>query len=152
MDVRNPKSTATIMGHPIHPMLVPFPIAFLVGALLSDVGYWLTRDAFFATATVYLLGTALVFAALAALVGFTDFFGDKRVRDLSAARRHMIGNLSAVILALVNFVLRLEDAEAAVLPTGLILSAVVALILVYTGWQGGELVFRHRVGVSDERL
>jgi uncharacterized membrane protein len=133
-------------------MLVPFPIAFLVGALLSDIGYWRTRDAFFATATVYLLGLALVFAALAALAGFTDFFGDKRVRDLSAARRHMIGNLSAVVLALVNFVLRFGDAEAAVLPTGLILSAIVALILVYTGWQGGELVFRHRVGVSDERL
>jgi uncharacterized membrane protein len=152
MDTGNPKSTATILGHPIHPMLVPFPIGFLVGALLSDVAYWLTGNAFFATATVYLLGTALVFAALAALAGFTDFFGDKRVRDLSAARRHMIGNLSAVILALVNFVLRLGNAEEAVLPTGLILSAVVALILVYTGWQGGELVFRHRVGVSDERL
>ena len=152
MDAGNPKSTATILGHPIHPMLVPFPIGFLVGALLSDVAYWLTRDAFFATATVYLLGAALVFATLAALAGFTDFFGDKRVRDLSAARRHMIGNLSAVVLALVNFVLRLGNAEEAVLPTGLILSALVALILVYTGWQGGELVFRHRVGVSDERL
>jgi uncharacterized membrane protein len=152
MDVRNPKSTATILGHPIHPMLVPFPIGFLVGALLSDIGYWLTGDSFFATAAVYLLGAALVFAALAALAGFTDFFGDKRVRDLSAARRHMIGNLSAVILALVNFLLRLGNAEEAVLPTGLILSAIVALILVYTGWQGGELVFRHRVGVSDERL
>lgn len=151
MDDRNPRSTAKVLGHPIHPMLVPFPIAFLVGAFLSDLAYWLTRDAFFATATLYLLGVALVFAALAALAGFTDFFGDKRVRDLSAARRHMGGNLTAVILALVNFVLRLGNAEEAVLPTGLILSAVVALILVYTGWQGGELVFRHRVGIPDER-
>lgn len=151
MDDRNPRSTAKILGHPIHPMLVPFPIGFLVGAFLSDVAYWLTLDAFFATATLYLLGVALVFAALAAVAGFTDFFGDRRVRGLPAARRHMVGNLSAVILALVNFVLRLGNAESAVLPTGLILSAVVALILVYTGWQGGELVFRHRVGIADER-
>jgi uncharacterized membrane protein len=151
MDDRNPRSTAKILGHPIHPMLVPFPIGFLVGAFLSDVAYWLTGNAFFATATVYLLGAAIVLAVLAALAGFTDFFGDRQVRDLSAARRHMVGNLTAVILALVNFVLRLGNAEEAVLPTGLILSAVVALILVYTGWQGGELVFRHRVGIPDER-
>ena len=147
----NPRSTAKIMGHPVHPMLIPFPIGFLVGALLSDMAYWLTRDPFWATASVYLLGAALVFAALAALAGFADFFGDKRVRSLGAARHHMIGNLTAVLLSLFNFVLRLGDAEDALLPNGLILSAIVGLILIYTGWLGGELVYRHRVGIPDRR-
>ena len=147
---RNPHSTAKILGHPIHPMLVPFPIAFLVGTLLSDLAFWQGRDAFWATASVYLLGAALVFAALAALAGFVDFLGDRRVRSLGAARRHMVGNLTAVILSAINLVLRLGNHVEAVLPAGLSLSAVVALILLYTGWQGGELVFRHGVGVADE--
>jgi uncharacterized membrane protein len=151
MDFGNPRSTAKLMGHPIHPMLVPFPIAFLIGTLLSDLAYWETHDVFWATASAYLLGAALVFAALAALAGFTDFFGDRRVRNLGTAWRHMIGNLAAVVLSLINFVMRLGNVEEAILPNGLVLSAIVGLILVYTGWQGGELVFRHRVGIPDER-
>jgi uncharacterized membrane protein len=150
MDIGNPRSTAKIMGHPVHPMLVPFPIGFFVGALLSDLVFWQTRDGFWASASVYLLGTALFFAALAATAGFADFFGDKRVRSLGAARRHMVGNLSAVLISVLNFLMRLGDSEGAAFPFGLLLSAVVALILVYTGWQGGELVYRHRVGIPDE--
>jgi uncharacterized membrane protein len=151
MDELNPRSTAKIFGHPIHPTLVPFPIAFLVGTLLSDIAYWRIGDPFWATASLYLLGAALVFAALAALAGLTDFLGDKRVRALGAAWHHMIGNVTAVLLSAVNFLLRLDNPQDAVVPTGLAISTIVALILVYTGWQGGELVFRHRVGVTDGR-
>ena len=152
MDLRNPRSTARIMGHPIHPALVPFPIGFLVGAWLSDLAYWKLGDPFWANASFYLLAAALVFAVLAALAGLTDFLGDGRIRALGAAWRHMIGNVTAVLLSAINLVIRLGDHEAAVVPNGLILSTIVALILVYTGWQGGELVFRHRVGVEEEPL
>jgi len=48
---------------------------------------------------------------------------------------------------LVNFVLRLGDVNSA-RSTGLALSAVVALILLFSGWKGGELVYRHGVGQS----
>src|SRR5688572_1913598 len=150
MDAPNPRSTAKFLGHPIHPMLVPFPIGFLVGAWLSDVAYWRTGDPFFATASAWLLGLAILFAAMAAVAGLTDFLGDERIRALRAAWRHMVGNVSAVILSIVNFVIRLDDPAGAVVPTGLALSTLVALILVYTGWQGGELVYRHRVAIPDE--
>ena len=40
----NPKSTANIAGHPIHPMLIPFPIAFLVSAFVTDLVYWATGE------------------------------------------------------------------------------------------------------------
>ena len=152
MDLRNPQSTAKFLGHPIHPMLVPFPIGFLVGAWLSDVAYWQTGDPFFATASAWLIGLALIFAAMAAVAGLTDFLGDGRIRALSAAWRHMIGNVTAVLLSLVNFVIRLDDPAAAIVWTGLALSTLVALILVYTGWQGGELVYRHRVAIPDEAV
>lgn len=152
MDAPNPRSTAKFMGHPIHPTLVPFPIAFLVGVFLSDLVFWRTGGAFWASASLYLLGAALLFAALAAVAGLTDFIGDRAIRNLGAAWRHMIGNVTAVVLSLVNFLLRLGHVQDAIVPTGLVLSTLVVLILVYTGWQGGELVFRHRVGVADERF
>src|SRR3546814_8442594 len=94
--LENPKSTARIADHPIHPMLIPFPIAFLVGTLVSDLIYWQTTDAFWATAFVYLLVAAIIAAALAAVAGFIDFFGDRRIRGLSHAWQHMIGNRSEV--------------------------------------------------------
>lgn len=147
MELDNPKSTARIGGHPIHPMLIPFPIAFLVAALVSDLVFWAVRDAFWASVSLYLLGAGIVMALLAALAGFTDFIGDRRIRSLSHAWQHMVGNLLAVAIAVVNFFVRLDDPATAILPVGLILSAVVALILVFTGWRGGDLVYKHRVGV-----
>ena len=151
MITRNPKSTAQIAGHPLHPMLIPFPVAFLVATLVSDLIFWQTRNPAWSTASLWLLGAALVMAALAALAGLTDFLGDSRIRSLSAAWHHMLGNVIAVLLSLWNWYRRYETGEAAVLPTGLIISAVVVLILLYTGWRGWEMVYRHRVAVADER-
>jgi uncharacterized membrane protein len=151
MATHNPVSTAQIMGHPIHPMLIPFPIAFLVATLACDLVFWGTGNPGCATASLYLLGAALVMAALAAIASLTDFISDARIRDLTPAWHHMIGNVLAVLIALWNWWRRYTatDLGAAVLPTGLILSAVVVLILLYTGWRGWEMVYRHRVAVSD---
>lgn len=145
----HPRSTAKIAGHPIHPMLIPFPIAFLVGTLVSDIVFWQTGDAFWASASVYMLGAAIVMALLAALAGLADFFGDARIRALRSAWQHMIGNVIAVLLSVFNLLIRLGDPQEAVVPIGLLISAVVALLLLFTGWRGGDLVFRGGVGVSD---
>jgi uncharacterized membrane protein len=150
--IRNPRSTAQIAGHPIHPMLVPFPIAFLVATFVSDVMFWRTGNPGWATASLWLLGAALIMAALAALAGLTDFLGEVRIRQLSTAWLHMIGNVVAVLLSAVNWYLRFDGGETAVLPTGIVISLLVVLILVYTGWQGGKLVFVGRVGVADEEI
>ena len=150
--LRNPQTTAQIAGHPLHPMLIPFPIAFLVATLVCDLVYWRTGNAAWSTATLYLLGAALVMAALAAVAGLTDFLGDRRIRDLSAAWHHMLGNVVVVLLSAWNWYRRYEVGKAAVLPTGLIISLVVVLILLYTGWRGWEMVYRHRVAVSDQTV
>jgi uncharacterized membrane protein len=60
----NPKSTAQIAGHPVHPMLIPFPIACFVLALVSDLAFWRTSNDFWATASLWLLGIGLIMAAL----------------------------------------------------------------------------------------
>src|ERR671916_777621 len=100
---RNPRSTAQIAGHPLHPMLIPFPVAFLVSTLVCDLLFWNTGNSAWSTTSLYLLGAALIMAALAAVAGLTDFLGDRRIRSLSAAWHHMIGNVIAVLLSLWNW-------------------------------------------------
>ena len=147
--VGNPRSTVQIAGHPIHPMLIPFPVAFLVATLFCDLAFWRTGSPFWATAALWLLGGALLFGALAALAGLTDFLGERRIRELADAWHHFIGNAVAMILIAVNFYLRFANGEAAVLPEGLLLSLVVVGIFLFTGWKGWEMVYRHHVGVAD---
>ena len=127
----NPQSTAQIAGHPLHPMLIPFPVAFLVATFVCDLIFWRTGNPAWSTASLWLLGAALIMAALAAIAGLTDF-------------------VIAVLLSLWNWYRRYDLGDAAVLPLGLLLSAIVVLILLYTGWRGWEMVYQHRVGVSDE--
>ncbi len=151
MNEVNPKSTAKIAGHPIHPMLIPLPMTFFIGAAGTDIGYLVSNDRAWALATMWMLGAGLVTAAAAALTGFIDFFGDKRVRGLQDAWMHMIGNLVAVALEAVNLYWRtLQGAEASVAPVGVTLSIVVVLVLGFTGWKGGDLVYKHRVGIPDQ--
>ena len=143
----HPRSTARIGGHPIHPMLIPFPIVCFIGTFVTDVVYCRNHDAGWATASHWLLIVGLVMAALAALAGLTDFFGDKRVQS-SDAVKHMLANVLAVVLELVNLLLRLNNDDF-IASTGVYISGVVVLILVYSGWMGGELVFKHGIGVHD---
>jgi len=149
MEDKNPKSTASIAGHPIHPMLVPFPIVFFVSTLVTDIVYAQTADPMWATASTWLLGAGLVMAALAAVVGLIDFAGERRIRELRPAWLHMIGNVAAVLFSLVNFLVHSGNIPAGVIPYGLALSAIVALLLLFNGWMGWELVYKHRVGVAD---
>jgi uncharacterized membrane protein len=150
MNGANPHSTARIAGHPIHPMLIPFPIAFFVGTLVTDIVYSQKGEVFWATMSQWLLVAGLVMAALAALAGLTDFLGDRRIRQLSAAWHHMIGNVTVVVIEIVSLWQRLDKGAGFVVPTGLALSALVTLLLLYNGWRGWEMVYRDHVGVSDE--
>jgi uncharacterized membrane protein len=146
----NPRSTASIAGHPIHPMLIPFPIAFFVSAFATDLAFtagWAGAGA--AKASVCLLGAGLIMAALAALAGVTDFLGERRIRSIRTAWLHMIGNVTAVVLELINLLLRYPGRTDTVPSAGLFLSLVVVLLLLFNGWMGWELVYKHRVGVSD---
>ncbi|MEG3836177.1 MULTISPECIES: DUF2231 domain-containing protein [unclassified Microcoleus] len=140
-------STLSVAGHPIHPIIVIFPVAFLVGAAGTDIGYWLTSDPFWARASVWLMGVGFAAGILAAITGFLDFFKVKRVRDRSAGWLHMGGNVAVMVLTLINLLLRQENPAEPIVYTGLAISIVVATLLGVTGWFGGELSFRHKIGV-----
>jgi uncharacterized membrane protein len=145
----NPRSTAQIAGHPIHPMLIPFPIACFVLTLVCDIAFWRTANDFWSASSFWLLGVGLIMAALAAVMGLIDVMGDDQIRNLSDAWLHAGANIVAVVIEAYNWYSRYEHGSAAIIPTGLILSLVVVLILLFSGWKGWEMVYRHRVGVSD---
>src|SRR5438045_7358530 len=88
----NPRSTASVAGHPIHPMLIPFPIAFFVATFVCDLIFWRTANPGWVTGTLWLLGAGLIMAALAALAGLTDVLGDVQIRNLTTAWLHAGGN------------------------------------------------------------
>ncbi len=133
-------SSVAIAGHPLHPAIVLFPIAFLTGAAGSDVGYWLTKDLFWSQASMWLIGVGLLAGVAAAITGFMDFIKIKRVRSHSTGWLHMIGNVTVMVLSLINLLLRLGNPSGAILPWGLILSLIVATLLGISGWLGGELI------------
>lgn len=143
----HPKSTAKIADHPIHPMLVSFPIVSFIFVLILDVLYTRGQSGV-AAASTWVLGFGLLTAALAAVAGLTDYLGDDRIRRLGDALKHMLANVTAVVLEVVNFALRLKDSTS-IASTGVYISLIVVLILLYSGWKGGNLVYRHGVGVHD---
>ncbi|RYG87469.1 MAG: DUF2231 domain-containing protein [Alphaproteobacteria bacterium] len=132
-------------------MLIPFPVVFLVSAFVSDIVFWSTGAEIWAVVSMWLLGAGVVMALVAALAGFADYFGDSRVRRIGDATQHMVGNLTAVVLALVNWFIRYQSSPVeGVFPFGFWISLITVLLLLFTGWKGWELVYRHRVGVSDQ--
>ncbi len=140
-------STVAIAGHPLHPLSVIFPIAFLAGALGSDFGYWLTRDPFWARASLWLLGAGLAGGVVAAAIGLSDFFRIERVRKRTAGWAHLYLNITLLVLTGVNLFLRLGDPVEAILPVGLIISLIVGTLTSISGWYGAELSYRHKIGV-----
>ena len=128
-------------------MLIPFPIVCFVLTFVCDVLYTQGHTEL-ATASHWLLVVGLVMAALAAVTGLTDYLGDQRLRGLADALKHMLANVTAVVLELVNLVLRINNNDF-IASTGVWISGVVVLILLYSGWKGGDLVYRHGVGVHD---
>jgi uncharacterized membrane protein len=141
------KSTAAIGTHPLHPMVIPFPIAFLIGAAVSDIVFASTKIPFWAGTSYWLLLSGLIMGGVAGVGGMIDFFTIRRARNPSGWV-HAIGNISAVVITLINFLLRLDNPTTSVVPAGITLSIVTGVLLLITGWFGGELAYRYAIGVQ----
>jgi uncharacterized membrane protein len=149
MPTSNPRSTASIRSHPVHVMLVPIPIVCFIATFITDLIYWRTAAMLWADMSAWLLTIGLIISIFAVLAGLIDFLAEPRIRQLRAAWIHALGNVTALVLSILNALVHTRDAYTSVVPTGLILSSLVVLILLVTGWNGWSLVYRHGVGVRE---
>ena len=143
---------ARIAKHPVHPMLVSFPIALFVVALICDIGRLVTGSSTpYWTLAYYSIGAGLAGALLAALPGFVDYLSLVQLEVRRLGLRHMLINGAVVVLFTINFYLRRPSGMAAAGEGKvllLVLSAVGVALLVISGWLGAEMVYVHGVGVE----
>lgn len=144
------KSTAHVNGHPIHPMLIPYPFALLSSALAFDAGARTAGRAEWARTASHLTNAGLSTALAAALPGIVDYFGTvpRHTRARRSATQHAICNVSALLCFALARAQRREDAS---LPDGaLALEGLGTGLLFLGGWLGGVLVYHEHVGVMDD--
>jgi len=130
----------TVARWPIHPLLIPFPIACFVATLLTDLVYWATAEMMWADFSAWLVTVGFILGVLAAIVGLIDFLSRPAIRARRPAWFHAIGNAVVLVLALFNTLVHSRDAWTSVVSLGLILSAVTVAVLLFTGWMGWTLV------------
>jgi uncharacterized membrane protein len=140
----NSRSSANPRGRPIHRMLVSFSAAYFAGALVTDLVYWQTPDVLWERFSIWLIAAGLVMAGLAAIAYVIDLAGGRQI-DRPAWPR-VAGYALAVLLSVINAFVHSRDGYTAVVPTGLMLSGLVVVVLLLTAWIGMALANRHRVG------
>ena len=143
------ESRAKLFGHPIHQMLVAFPLGLLVTALLFDVLHLVTGNGYWADIAYCMIAAGVVTGLLAAPFGFIDWLAipsGTRARRVGAL--HGLGNVVVILLYASSWLLRSENPGAS--PTlAFVLAFLGGGLALFTGWLGGELVDRLGVGVDD---
>lgn len=142
------KSRANFKGHPLHPILVAFPIAFYTGTLLFDI-LAKTYSPEFLFNAYNLEIAALISAGIAAIPGLIDYVYTVPPRSTAKKRgaKHGLTNVSVIIFFGAALIYRANNEE----PNLMILIALEAIgwiLLLFAGWMGGTLVFRNQIGVD----
>ena len=142
------KSKASIKSHPVHPILVSFPIAFFVGTVLFDVlGMYKTDPEFYLTAR-YMQIAGIIGAVLAAIPGIIDFI--YTVPPHSSAKKrgrsHALTNTLMLILFITAYVYKNKQDPSPAIFISIELAGIVLLFI--AGWMGGTLVYRNQIGVD----
>lgn len=131
---------ASIGKHPIHPMLVAFPIGLLVFSLVCDLIYLFgSRQPVWSNVALYTMGGGIIGAVLAAVPGFIDFLSITESQMKSIALKHMLVNLTGLVIFVLDFWLRVKSTSVSNVPIAL--SVVGVLVFGVGGWLGGEMVY-----------
>lgn len=147
-------SPASIGGHPVHPMIIPFPIALWVFSLVADVIYlWRGNPVWRNYVAFYALLGGIIGAAVAAVPGLIDWLSltDKAVVKL--ANWHARLNVIALLVFAASFYLRTTSGAALIgdsYTIPLALSVFGVILITISGWLGGEMVFKHGVAVEAQ--
>jgi uncharacterized membrane protein len=132
-------SPASIKKHPIHPMLVAFPIGLWVFALICDFMRTATGNTAWQTVAIYCIAGGIAGALVAAVPGLIDYFSIDEAAMKRIATLHLAANLGAVVIFAIDLWLRFRVQADSYLPLGM--SIVGVLAIGAGGWLGGEMVY-----------
>lgn len=140
--------------HPVHPMLIPFPIALWVFSLVADVIYlWRGNPVWRDYIAFYTLMGGTIGGAMAAVPGFIDWLSLKDHEVVKIANWHARLNVIALLVFASSFYLRTTSGESLMsgsytIPVALSVAGVILITI--SGWLGGELIFKHGVAVNRQ--
>lgn len=137
------------MGHPVHPMLVNFPLGLLVTSAVFDIIHWVTGNGYWSGLALWMIAAGLITGLMAAIVGTIDALAiPSGTRAKSVSLVHGTGNFLVLVLFVVSWFLRLSAPGNPPI-IAYVLSLLGAALLGVTGWLGGELTLRLGIGVDE---
>lgn len=129
---------------PFHEMLTPFPVAYFTGAFVTDLAYWQSANVMWERFSVWLIVAGLIAAIFVALAAIIDLV----VHGQRPAWLHASAYVFAVLLSVINVLVHSRDAYTAVVPTGLMLSGIVFVVLLAATSAGWAFTSPRRVGAD----
>jgi uncharacterized membrane protein len=143
------ESKVKLAGHPVHPMLIVFPIGLLATAVIFDIIYLAANNPILAMVSFYMIAAGGIGGLLAAIFGFIDWLAlPNNSRAKNIGLWHGLGNVVIVGLFAVSWLLRGGNVNFLPDPLALLLSFAGFALALITAWIGGELVYRLGVGVD----
>jgi uncharacterized membrane protein len=143
------ESKAKLLGHPIHPMLIVFPLGLLATSLIFDIIALAADNATLFIASYWMIAAGVIGGLLAAIFGLVDWLAiPNKTRAKEIGLWHGVGNVIVTALFAISWFLRRPTPDHPP-ATALLLSVIAVGMALVTGWLGGELVDRLGVGVDD---
>ncbi len=146
------KSKATLAGHPIHPMLIPFPLALWATSFAVDILFYFLRHPTLLIVAKFMIAAGCLGAIAAAIPGIIDWLSIKNGDVKKVANWHARLNIAALVVFAISLFLRMgsySDLVGRRLTIPFLLSLVGVILIMISGWLGGELVFRYGVGRTE---
>jgi uncharacterized membrane protein len=143
------ESRAKLLGHPIHQMLIVFPLGLLAMAVIFDLLAMGLGNGYWSEIAYWMIAAGVITGLLAAPFGFIDWLAipaATRAKRIGAV--HGIGNVAVVLMFALSWLMR-GDAPRAPDALALTLSFAAGGLALFTGWLGGELVDRLAIGVDE---
>src|SRR3954464_8790307 len=154
--LRRAKRPRTVLagpyGHPFHAMAITIPIGAWVAAFVFDlVAIFGSQQSAFTRGAGWLVAIGTIGGAVAALLRLLDYLTLTRgTKAHRTALTHAMLNVVVLALMLSSWLVRLATGFDELSVGGFVLSLLGLLVLVVSGYLGGELAYRHGVRVADE--
>jgi uncharacterized membrane protein len=143
------ESRAKLFGHPVHQMLIVFPLGLLAMALVFDATHLITGNGYWSEIAFWMIAAGVVTGLLAAPFGLIDWLAiPSGTRAKRVGALHGGGNLFVLLLYAASWLTRM-NAPATPSTQAFLLAFAGGALAMFTGWLGGELVDRLAVGVDD---